>query len=127
MKIVFIVDDCVTNLVTAEQVLLGHYEVYTFASAQSMFDLIRKITPDLIVLDLLMPEVNGFVAFRQLMNDKRYMHIPVIICTSKTDIVTEKISYEIGAADFIRKPYTEDTLLNSVRKHIDCTRAGHNR
>ena len=118
MKTIFVVDDSISNLVTARQALSGQYEVYTFSSADLMFEHLGHFVPDLILLDLLMPEINGFTAFRHLINDKRYRNIPVVIFTSKGDAATETLSYQVGAVDFIRKPFTEAVLLESMRRHI---------
>ncbi|MCL2810183.1 MAG: response regulator [Treponema sp.] len=119
MKTIFAVDDNHVNLIKAEEVLSEKYTVYTFSSASLMYELIDKITPDLILLDILMPEIGGFEALQFLKDDKRYSNIPVIFLTSKNDSETEVRGFEMGVVDFISKPFSEAVLLNRIKVHLN--------
>ena len=114
MKKIFVVDDNTSNLLVAEEVLSAQYEVYTLSSAAFMFNLLNNVVPDLILLDLLMPEIDGFDVLKQLKGDERYADIPVVILTSKGDAATEALGLETGAVDFIRKPFSTLVLLDRV-------------
>jgi putative two-component system response regulator len=74
--------------------------------------------PDLILLDILMPDLNGFDAMKRLKTDLRYCNIPVIFLTSRDDSATEAYGFELGAVDFITKPFSEPVLLNRIDKHL---------
>ena len=114
MKTIFVVDDIITNLLMAEKALSDHYEVHTMLSASTMFELLDNVLPDLILLDIMMPDINGFDALKQLKADTRYAEIPVIFLSSKNDTATANLSFEIGGIDFIEKPFTEPDLLSRL-------------
>jgi len=115
MNTIFVVDDNSTNLLLADELLSDDYEVITMASVPKMFELIEKITPDLILLDIMMPDVSGFDALEQLKADIRYKEIPVIFLTSKTDEAAETKGFEMGIADFITKPFFAPVLLSRIK------------
>ena len=118
MKTVFIVDDSDTNLAKAEDALEEHFNVMTLPSAAKMFVLIEKITPDLILLDIEMPEMNGFEALEKLKASKSWASIPVIFLTGNTDAVIEEKSSKLGAVGIITKPFDSSVLLNQVNSKI---------
>ncbi|MCL2720520.1 MAG: response regulator [Treponema sp.] len=119
MKTIFAVDDNHVNLLIAEETLSEHYDVFTLSSASLMYDLLNDVMPDLILLDIVMPEIGGFEALKHLKSDKRYSHIPVIFLTSKNDVDTEAQGLEMGVADFISKPFSKPVLLNRIRIQLD--------
>ena len=119
MKIVFIVDDSVTNLVIAKNALAGAYKTFTLPSAERMFHLIEKITPDLILLDVDMPDMDGFEALSILKADDKLKTIPVIFLTAKNDAESEIHGFEIGAVDFITKPFSAPVLIRRIETHIE--------
>jgi len=118
-KTVFIVDDSITNLSVAEEVLEKQYRVITFTSAQKMFAILGRVKPDIILLDVAMPEVSGFDALIQLKKDERYAGIPVIFLTALSDSYNEAYGFELGAVDFITKPFSEAVLMLRVKNHLD--------
>jgi len=118
MKTIFVVDDNTVNLMTADKTLSDWYNVVTFASAPTMFEFLKNTIPDLILLDILMPDVDGFEALRRLRADKRYAAIPVIFLTSKNDATTEALGFEMGVIDFISKPFSGPVLLNRIKTHL---------
>lgn len=122
MKTIFAIDDSDTNLRLLEIVLGEIYDLFTISSARKMFDLLEKVTPDIILLDLEMPEMNGFQAFQKLKLNKFWANIPVIFLTSCDDQETEVKCLEMGAVDFITKPFSNPVLLNRVRIHLDIYR-----
>ena len=114
MKKIFVVDDNTSNLLVADEFLSEQYDTYTLSSASFMFGLLTNVLPDVILLDLLMPEISGYDALRQLKDDERYKHIPVVIITSKSDAATEALCLQMGAVDFIRKPFSKPVLLDRI-------------
>jgi len=117
-KTVFVVDDNDTNLSMAKEALKDQYRVMTLPSALKMFSLLAKITPDLILLDIEMPEMDGFEALRQLKADSAYELIPVVFLTSMTDAAAEVRGFQLGVVDFITKPFSAPVLLNRVKTHL---------
>ncbi|MCL2801823.1 MAG: response regulator [Treponema sp.] len=117
-KTIFLVDDNATNLTVAEEALVKYYRVIALSSAQQMFAALEKFTPDLILLDIEMPEMSGFEAMKRLKANTVFSEIPVIFLTGRTDSVSEAYGIETGARDFIMKPFSEPVLINRIRYHL---------
>ena len=113
-KIVFVVDDVLSNLLIAKDALKDSYRVITFDSAAKLFAFLLKIKPDLILLDIEMPKVNGFQVLKELKEDKANKDIPVIFVTSEGTAANVSKAAVSGADDFIVKPYEPDALLEKV-------------
>jgi putative two-component system response regulator len=118
MKTVFVVDDNNTNLTTADRALRRHYRTYPLPSASSMFELLQDIRPDLILLDIMMPKIDGFETLKHLKASPQFKSIPIIFLTGRNDESTEALGFEAGAVDFISKPFSDTVLLNRVRTHL---------
>ena len=119
MKIIFIVDDSDTNLSMAEAVLEDQYTVMTMPSAAKMFALLEKMTPDLILLDIEMPEMDGFETLSKLRKESRWYEIPIMFLTGRNDPEVEARGLEMGAVDFVTKPFSAPVLLNRIKIHLD--------
>lgn len=117
-KIIFVVDDNDTNLSRAEEALESYYDVMTIPSGAGMLKLIQKVTPDLILLDISMPEMDGFEVLARLKSHDDHRSIPVIFLTGLSDVETEVKGFEMGVVDFINKPFSYPVLLNRVRLQI---------
>lgn len=118
-KVVFIVDDSDTNLSVAEAVLEEHYNVWTMPSGKRMLALLERVRPGVILLDIDMPEMDGFDVLKALKEDSRYRDIPVIFLTAMLDAKVETMGFELGAVDFVSKPFSPPILLNRVKLHVD--------
>jgi putative two-component system response regulator len=127
VKTIFVVDDSDTNLSMAEEALERYYRVMTVPSGQKMFSLLEKIIPDLILLDIEMPEMNGFEAIRLLKANALWAGIPVMFLTGRTDSSVEVHGFELGAVDFVGKPFSTPVLLNRVRTHLNIDEIIHER
>jgi len=127
MKTIFLVDDSDTNLSVAEEALEKQYNVMTMPSAIKMFTLLEKITPDLILLDIEMPEMNGLEALKRLKSNTVYAGIPIMFLTSRNDAAVEALGFELGAVDFITKPFSAPVLLNRIKAHLDIDEIIHER
>ena len=119
MKTIFIVDDNYTNLTAAKNALDGTYKSFALSSAARMFKLAEKITPDLILLDIDMPEMDGFETMRILKSDKQLQSVPVVFLTSRNDEEAEINGFEMGALDFINKPFSTPSLKRRIETHIE--------
>jgi len=119
MKIVFIVDDSDTSLSIAKRALENQYRVLTMSSGTRMLKFLEKIIPDLIILDIQMPEMDGFEAIKILKSRPLYAEIPVIFLTSSSDSDIEAKGFELGAVDFILKPFSALVLLNRIKMQLD--------
>jgi len=121
MKTIFIVDDNNTNLMAAKTALDGTYKALALTSAERMFKLAEKIIPDLILLDVEMPEMNGFEALKILKEheNQKLREVPVIFLTSMNDAESETHGFELGAMDFINKPFSPPVLLKRIEIHIE--------
>jgi putative two-component system response regulator len=119
LKTIFIVDDNDVNLSTAAKALSKQYRAFTLPSASDMFELLNNIVPDLILLDILMPQMDGFEAMQLLKSDPRHSDIPVLFLTGQNDAATEAHGFELGAVDFISKPFSEPVLLNRIKTHLE--------
>ena len=118
-KMIFVVDDNDTNLIMASEALEERYRVMTLPSAERMFAILRKIIPDLILLDIEMPDIDGFEALRRLKENELYADIPVMFLTSMTDAAVEARGFELGVVDFIGKPFSAPVLLNRIKTHLN--------
>jgi putative two-component system response regulator len=119
MKTIFVVDDNDVNLVQAKRALEGHYRVRTMPSAERMFAIIGKVIPDLILLDIQMPEMDGFEAINILKTNSQTSLIPVMFLTASTDDDVEARGLEYGAVDFVTKPFSPAVLLNRIAHHLN--------
>ena len=118
MKIIFMVDDNDANLLLAKNALDGIYETYAMPSAARLFKIIEKITPDLILLDVDMPEMDGFQALEILKANERLKSIPVVFLTGKDEPESEKRGRELSAVDFIHKPFSAPLLIERIKMLI---------
>jgi len=119
MKIVFIIDDSDTSLSIAKRALENQYRVLTMSSGVRMFKILEKVIPDLIILDIQMPEMDGFEVIKILKSKPLYADIPVIFLTSCSDSDIEAKGFEMGAVDFILKPFSALVLLNRIKIQLD--------
>jgi len=119
MKTIFVVDDSMLYLMAAQKALEDTYNIATLSSAASMFETLNTIKPNLIVLDIIMPDMDGLEALKILKSDPKYANIPVIFLTGKKDEETEALGFEIGAVDFITKPFSKAVFVNRIKTHLD--------
>jgi len=119
VKTIFIVDDSDTNLSMAEAAIEDQYRVMTMPSAERMFTLLLKVIPDLILLDIEMPVMNGFEALKKLKSEHYWADIPVVFLTGRNDPEVEAQGFKLGAVDFITKPFSAPVLLNRIKTHLD--------
>jgi putative two-component system response regulator len=117
-KIIIIVDDNDTNLTACKNILRPYYTVYPAPSAEKMFDILDHIMPDMILLDVEMPETNGYNAARMLKNSDAFRRIPIIFLTARNDAISEMEGLNLGALDYIHKPFVSALLLRRLEIHL---------
>jgi len=117
-KLIFIVDDNDANLTMAASSLDADCIVLTMPSAQKMFSLLEKKTPDLILLDIEMPEMTGLEAIVVLKENPKWKDIPVIFLTGRDDEKILADAEEKSAHDVINKPIVPAVILKRVKEII---------
>ena len=117
-KKIIVVDDNPENLNVLKNTMKELYMVYPCPSAAAMFDLLEHVQPELILLDVEMPEMNGYEAIKKLKNENKHKEIPVIFLTSMTDAQSELEGLSYGAVDYIRKPFVAPLLLQRIRTQL---------
>lgn len=127
-KHIFIVDDSKTILKLAEGVLIGAYNISLFESGSKALEQMRHDIPDLVLLDINMPEMDGYTVFQRMKDSAVLKKIPVIFLTADTKQESEVMGLEMGAMDYITKPFAPMVMqqrisrileLDDLRKHLE--------
>ncbi len=115
---VLVVDDAPANLSLLAGLLNRHHRVKLASSGAKALALVQRAPPDLILLDIMMPEMDGYEVCRQLKADAATRHIPVLFLTAMSQPEDEARGFEAGGADFIQKPINPPIVLARVRTHL---------
>jgi CheY-like chemotaxis protein len=118
-KSVLIVDDENMNMFALTHILRSEYTVYAAKNGQSAIRIAKKQMPDVILLDILMPEMDGYEVLSLLKSDEETRKIPVIFVTGLISPEDEKKGLEMGAADYINKPFNSDTVRMKIHNQIE--------
>ena len=115
------VDDIQTNLFILKTLFKKHeeFELFYALSGQEAFEILLKNKIDLILLDIMMPEMDGFEVAKLIKQNTMTVDIPIIFVTAKTDEASLKEAFEKGAVDYITKPYQNYELMARVKMHLD--------
>lgn len=116
MKKILFVDDVSTNLICVSKILKDKYQLFTAKSGEDALVFLKENNPDLILLDICMPEMNGFEVMEKIQASVGGAGIPVIFLTGEADLASETRGRKMGAVDFIRKPFMPAVLLDSIDK-----------
>ena len=116
MKKVLIVDDNELNITILLNLLSKNYDVSVALSGVDALESLEEEIPDLIVLDIVMPDMGGVDVCRKIKSDERTKHIPVIFLTAAHTLEDE--AYKVGAVDFVGKPFNLAELSEKVEKFI---------
>lgn len=117
-KIIIVVDDNNANLVACKKILKPYYEVFPVPSAAKLFDLMEHVKPDLILLDVDMPDMNGYEAALKLQQNDTSRNIPIVFLSGRDDETSESFGLNMGAKDYIHKPFTSEILLQRIEKQL---------
>jgi len=116
MHRILVVDDDKMNLILAKKFLQKEYEVVTQTSGNEALDYLKENTPDLILLDIQMPDLNGFDLIKIIHKDKQ---IPVIFLTADRSETTEEQCFQMGAIDYISKPFVPSIMLQRIKRSLE--------
>ncbi|MCL2820734.1 MAG: response regulator [Oscillospiraceae bacterium] len=116
---ILVVDDSIVVLAVVRNILESKYNIRTAPSAKEAQELMEEKIPDLILLDLEMPEMNGLAFFSLIKDDPRWADIPVIFLTGVDDRKKEEHALALGAVEYILKPISEGILLKRVHFHLE--------
>lgn len=118
--LLLIVDDLPKNLQILGTILRGEgYNVAAATSGNQALSILENSLPDLILLDIMMPELNGYEVCEKLKIDAATSNIPVIFLTAKNEIEDKIKGFEVGAVDFISKPFDHAELLARIQTHLE--------
>ncbi|MFN9280101.1 MAG: response regulator [Betaproteobacteria bacterium] len=120
--VILVIDDVLENVVMLGAALSQVAEVQFATSGQEGLELARRTVPDLILLDVMMPGIDGFEVGDRLRRDETTRAIPVIFVTARTDAASESRGLALGAVDFIHKPLRPDLVQARVRLHLELAR-----
>jgi diguanylate cyclase (GGDEF)-like protein len=113
-----VVDDQPINIQVMYRCFAGDYQVFMATSGEQALNICKSNPPDLILLDVVMPGLDGFEVCKQLKADASTWHIPVIFVTAHTDPTQETHGLNLGAVDFIAKPINPDVVRARVKTHL---------
>ena len=115
VKRILIVDDSATERHVLSELLLGKgYQVFTAENGEQGIEKAKTIMPDLILMDVVMPGMNGYQTTRTLTRDTTTKHIPIIVCSSKGQETDKIWGLRQGAYDYLVKPINHDELLEKI-------------
>lgn len=124
-KRILVVDDD-PDILKVNRILLERegYDVLTATGGEEAIDLVRQGEVDLMVLDIMMPDVDGFEVCQRLKESDGAFQVPVLMLTAKTELADKILGYFVGAADYLTKPYDKSALLEKIRNLLGERPAG---
>ena len=115
---IIVVDDDRTNLTVVRNALIDKYDVFTLPSGAKLFSLLDRLSPDLILLDVEMPDMDGYDVIKGLKSSEKAAYIPVIFLTAMNDPDSEIKGLNLGAIDYLFKPFSRELLLKKIELHL---------
>jgi CheY-like chemotaxis protein len=117
MSKILVVDDVPSELEIICRILQdAGMQVIRAGDGEEAIALIREVPPDLVVLDVVMPRMNGFEVIRELRSDRATAHLPVVFCTHKNTDIDKAWGTDLGADAFLSKPFEPQQLVNIVQR-----------
>ena len=113
-----IVDDNAINISLINSILTTEYDVFMATSGREALEMCRNAPPDLVLLDVMMPDIDGLEVCRQLKQHPKTSEIPIIFVTAGYTATDEETCWSAGCVDFVTKPVNSATLLNRIRAHL---------
>ena len=117
-KVLFIEDDTVVRENTAELLELSDYKVVTAANGRAGMELAKKELPDIVVCDIMMPEMDGYGVLQTLSKDPSTNEIPFIFLSAKTEHKDIRKGMDLGADDYLTKPFEEEELISAIESRL---------
>jgi PleD family two-component response regulator len=116
---IILVDDIKFHLMSIKERLKTHYKIYPVQSAEELFEILGKVSPDLILLDVNMPDSDGYETIEKLKEHEKYAQIPVIFLTANYCKQSITKGMMLGAVDFIKKPFTDADIIKCIENQFD--------
>jgi len=116
---IIVVDDIMFHLLSMKERLKEHYEVFPAQNTETLFELLSKVDPELVILDINMPDHDGFAIIEMIKSDTRYDYVPVIFLTAQRDRRSLLKAMSLGAADYLVKPVSDTGLIESIEYQIN--------
>ncbi|MCL2835515.1 MAG: response regulator [Defluviitaleaceae bacterium] len=126
-KKIMLIDDINYHLMSTKERLKAYYDVYTARTAEIFFETLENVTPDIVLLDINMPDADGYEVFDRFKADTRFDGIPVVFLTSQNDRKNIIKSMNLGVSDFITKPYTDTELTECIEYQLHPEKRGTNK
>ncbi|MFD2179352.1 response regulator [Veronia pacifica] len=120
--VILVVDDTPENLVYATELLRGDYDVKAATSGQTALSIFDKFQIDLILLDIMMPDMNGYQVCQQIKAHTRGPKVPIIFLSTRSGMQDQEKGFLAGAADFISKPISPTLAKTRIKLHLDYQR-----
>jgi two-component system, OmpR family, alkaline phosphatase synthesis response regulator PhoP len=119
-KKILITEDSPTILEILKSVLVEQgYEVIVATDGQEALEKARTEKPDLMILDLMLPKIDGYKVCRMLKFDEKYKNIPIIMLTARTKESDEKLGREVGADAYMKKPFEPEMIIDQIKKLLN--------
>lgn len=112
---ILIVEDSEVNIAILKDILKHDYEIYCAMDGVKAIEMTREITPDLILLDIVLPKIDGYEVLKILKEDPVTCDIPIIFVTALSDVDSERKGLMLGADDYIQKPFDPVNVKLRVR------------
>lgn len=117
-KTILVVDDMAAILEHAKQILKDEYKIIPCISAKMALDVMSKRLPDLVLTDISMPDMDGYELLKTIKSTPAYADIPVILITTGLTADVEAQGYELGADDFVIKPFGQIAMLKKIKNQL---------
>jgi putative two-component system response regulator len=117
-KTVMVVDDTETNIDILVELLGDEYEIMVAMDGKECLEAVQMQTPDIFLLDVMMPGMDGYELCRKLKSYKRTKDVPVVFVTAKDAIDDKLDGYDAGGVDYITKPIDPEFTLATIKKHL---------
>jgi diguanylate cyclase (GGDEF)-like protein len=116
---ILVVDDTPTNIQVLAQALMNSYDIKVATSGSAALEIVMgNKKPDLILLDIMMPEMDGYEVCRRIKEEPSTWDIPIIFVTAKDEVSDQKRGFDLGAADYIAKPFELPLVMARINVHL---------
>lgn len=122
IKKILVVDDEPNNLQVLRQILKDYYQLMFASNGERALEAAVKHVPDLVLLDIMMPGMNGYQVCEKLRTNAATQHIPVIFVTAMSEVDDEARGFDVGGVDYIQKPVSGPIVLRRVQTHLSLVR-----
>ena len=115
---VFIVDDIAENLMVLNEILKDEYDVTFAKSGEDALHILKSYTPDIVLLDIMMPEMDGYQLCYYIKSNKKTKNVPIIFLSAKTREIDQLKGFDLGAVDYLTKPVNQVILKAKLNAHL---------